>query len=79
MHKELALLGANRTGTQAIQTPRQQLQIKYFTHSHSTFNANNVAVIYTPHQSSSHIMPNSFARRFLTIAHLWLVSELTRN
>lgn len=46
MHKELALLGANRTGTQAIQTPRQQLQIKYFTHSHSTFNASNVAVIY---------------------------------
>lgn len=46
MHKELALLGANRTATQAIQTPRQQLQIKYFTPSHSAVNANNIAVIY---------------------------------
>lgn len=46
MHEDLALLGANRPGMQPIQTPQQQLQIKYFTHSHSTVNGNNVAVIY---------------------------------
>lgn len=73
MHKELALLSANRTATQPIQTPRQQLQMKYFTHSHSAVNANDVAVTHAASVKLPHHAKLIWPMFLLTIEQRWLI------